>query len=156
MKKSLLSFLCVLLALTPALIRAEGDQPKPEQPKQEKPKHAETELEKSMDVMGKAWRKLRKQADKPDQNASSLELVATVKAAAQEGLKQKPDLTRDQPADKQAEFVAGFQKQLKEMIVTLDQLEAAFKANDNKTAVELIAKIGAMQKEGHKTYKRPE
>ena len=156
MKKLLLPVLSLFLAVSPVLTRAQGDAPKPEQPKQEKPKHTETELEKSMDVMGKAWRKLRKQADKPDQNAGSLELVATIKAAAHEGLKQKPDLTRDQPADKQAEFVAGFQKQLKEMIASLDQLEAAFKANDNKAAVDLIAKIGAMQKEGHKAYKRPE
>lgn len=156
MKKSLISLLCLCSAFLPALTRAQTEAPKPEQPKHEKPKHAETELEKSMDAMGKAWRKLRKQADKPDQNAASLELVATVKAAAQEGLKQKPDLARDQPADKQAEFVAGYQKQMKEMIAALDQLEAAFKANDNKIAVELIAKIGGMQKQGHKEYKRPE
>lgn len=156
MKKLLLPVFSLVLALTPALTRAEDAKPAPDKPKQEKPKHDETELEKSMDGMNKAWRKLRKQAADPAQNASSLELVATVQAAAKEGLKQKPDLARDQPAEKQAEFVAGFQKQMKEMIAALEQLEAAFKAGDNKTAGEIITKIGAMQKAGHKEYKRPE
>jgi hypothetical protein len=153
MKKILLPVFSLVLALTPVLTRAE---PATDKPKQEQPKHDDTELGKSMDVMSKAWRKLRRQADKPDQNAGSLELVATIQAAAKKGLEQKPDLARDQPADKQAEFVAGYQKQMKAMIAALEQLEAAFKANDNKTAGEIITKINAMQKEGHKEYKRPE
>ena len=151
MKKYLLSLLCASLALSPVLIRAEG-----EPPKNDKPKHEDTELEKSMDVMGKARKKLRKQADKPDQNASSLELLVTIQAAAKKNLTLTPDLARDQPADKRDQFIAGYQKQMKELIAAFDQLEAAFKANDNKAAVDLVVKIGGMQKEGHKAYKRPE
>jgi hypothetical protein len=45
---------------------------------------------------------------------------------------------------------------MKETIAAFDQLDAAFKANDNKAAGEIIAKIGALSKEGHKEYKRPE
>ena len=156
MKKSLLSLLGLFLVLTPVFTRAEADQPKPEQPKQEKPKHEDTELEKSMQTLGKAWKKLRKQADKPDKNASSLELLVTIQAAAKKNLTLTPDLARDQPADKRDAFIAGYQKGMKEMIAAFDQLEAALKANDNKAAVDLVAKIGGMQKEGHKAYKRPE
>ena len=156
MKKLLLSLLGLFLVLTPALTRAEGEAPQPEKPKQEKPKHDETELEKSMQTLGKAWRKLRKQADKPELNANSLELMATIQEAAKKNLTLTPDLARDQPADKREQFIAGYQKGIKEMIAAFDQLEVALKANDNKAAVEIIAKIGAMQKEGHKAYKRPE
>ena len=140
-----------MFALTPVLSRAEGDQPKPG-----KPKHEDTELEKSMDIMGKAWRKLRKQADDPAKNASSLELMATIQAAAKENLKYTPDLAKDIPAEKHDKFIAGYQEKMKELNAAFELLTSHFKANDNKAAVELIAKIGTMQKEGHKEYKRPE
>ncbi len=150
-KLLLLPALGLLFSLTPPLIRAEGDQPKPE-----KPQHEDTELEKSMDILGKAWRKLRKQADDPTKNASSLELMATIQAAAQENLKYTPDLAKDIPAEKRDKFIAGYQEKMKELIAAFEQLTAHFKANENPAAVALIAKIGTMQKEGHKEYKRPE
>lgn len=36
-----------------------------------------------------------------------------------------------------------------------DQVEIALKAGDNKSVVEMLTKISALQKEGHKEYKRP-
>jgi len=161
MKKILLPVLGLCLVFSPVLLRAEGDPAKPEQPKAEKPKHEkakhpETELEKSMETLGKAWRTLRKQAADPTKNASSLELMVTIKAAAQNNLKFTPDLARDIPAEKRDKFVADYQAKMKETIAAFDQLDAAFKANDNKTAGEIIAKIGALSKEGHKEFKRPE
>lgn len=148
MKKTLLPLLCLCLALSPVLTRAEGDKPKKE--------HAETELGKSMDTLNKPWRKLRKQAADAGQNASSLELLAAIKAAAKKNLNHTPDLARDVPAEKRDKFVAGYQEKMKEMIAAFDQVEAALKANDNPAAVELLAKIAAIQKAGHKEYKRPD
>jgi hypothetical protein len=146
MKKLLLPVLCLFLTLSPAISRAEGDKPKKE----------DTELGKSMDTLNKAWRKLRKQAADPAQNADSLELLVTIKAAAKNNLKYTPDLARDIPADKRDKFIAGFQAKMKEVIAGFDQVETAFKAGDNKAAVDLLAKIAALQKEGHKEYKRPD
>ncbi len=156
MKKILLPVLSLFLVLSPALIRAEDAKPPADKPKVEKPKHEETELEKSMDVMSKAWRKLRKQAADPAQNAGSLELLVAIKAAAKKNLDYTPDLARDIPADKREAFIAGYQEKMKQTIAAFDQLDAAFKAGDNKAAGEIIAKIGTMMKEGHKEYKRPE
>ena len=147
MKKILIpTLVSLLLALTPALTRAQPAAPKPD----------ETELGKSMDVLSKAWRKLRKQADDPAQNASSLELLVTIQAAANKNLTFTPDLARDIPADKRDEFIAGYQAKMKEMITAFGQVETALKAGDNKAAGALLAKISAMQKEGHKQYKRPD
>ena len=158
MKKLLLPVFSLVLALAPALTRAEDAKPAPaaDKPKQEKPKHDETDLEKSMETMGKAWKKLRRQAADPAQNASSLELMVTIKAAAQNNLKYTPDLARDIPADKRDRFIADYQAKMKETIAAFDKLDAAFKAGDNKAAGEIIAKIGALQKEGHKEFKRPD
>lgn len=146
MKKSSLFLLSLLLALLPAVVRAEDA----------KPKKADTELEKSMDLMNKPWRKLRKQAADQALNADSLALLATIKAAAQDNLKYTPDLARDVPAEKRDKFIAGYQEQMKKFIASLDPIEAAFKAGDNPAAVGFIAKAAALQKEGHKEYKRPE
>ncbi len=144
----LLPLLSLCLALSPALLRAEDAKPKIEK--------EETELTKSMDTLNKSWRKLRKQAADPLQNASSLELLVEIKAAAKDNLKYTPDLARDIPADQRDKFIAGYQKKMTAVGAALERVEAAFQAGDNPAAVELIAKISALQKEGHKEYKRPE
>ena len=148
MKKILLPLLTLILALTPALSRAEEAKAKPEK--------EETPLEKSMDALNKSWRKLRKQAADPAQNASSLVLLAAIQAATKESLSYSPDLARDVPADKRDQFIAGYKKKIKETIVGFDQVEIALKAGDNKSVVEMLTNISALQKEGHKEYKRPE
>jgi hypothetical protein len=142
----LFSLLALILALSPAVTRAEGD----------KPKHDDTELGKSMDTLSKAWRKLRRQAADPAQNADSLALLVTIQAAANENLKYTPDLARDIPAEKRDKFVAGYRAKMQEMIKAFAEVETAFKAGDNKKAVDLITQIAALQKEGHKEYKRPD
>lgn len=150
--KKLLPFLCLALALTPALAPAqEGGKAKGE-----KHAHDETPLGESMDKMNGAWRKLKRQAADAAQNASSLELLATIKEASEKSLTFKPDLAKDIPADKRDKFIEGYQAKMKETIAAFDKLGALLKAGDNPAAVELIAKIGTMQKEGHKEYKRPE
>ena len=148
MKKILLPLLCLFLTVSPALFGAEAGKPKKEKP--------DTELEKSMDGLNKSWRKLRKQAADPVQNASSLELMTAIKAAVKNNLKYTPDLAREIPADKRAKYIAGYQEKMKAVGAAFDQVDAAFKAGNNPAAVELIAKISALQKEGHKEYKRPE
>lgn len=116
----------------------------------------ETELGKVMEKMNGAWRKLRKQAGDPASNAASLELVAAVKAGLEKALTYKPAKVEDIPAADRGKFVADYQEDMKNVIALVGQLEAAFKANDNAAAVDLIQKIGAAQKEAHKEFKRPE
>lgn len=148
MEKILLPLLCLFLTFSPALLGAEGGKPKTEK--------ADTELEKSMDGLNKSWRKLRKQVADPAQNASSLELLVAIQAAVKNNLQYTPDLARDIPADKRDKYIAGYREKMKEVGAAFEQVEAAFKAGNNPAAVELIIKIAALQKEGHKEYKRPE
>ena len=145
-KRPLITLLCLLLALAPAISRADGDKPKKE----------DTELEKSMDVMAKSWRKLRKQAADPAQNADSLTLLGTIMTAADKNLTLTPDLARDVPAEKRDAFVAGYKEKMKELVAAFGELQTALKANDNKAAAALVDKIGGLQKAGHKEYKRPD
>lgn len=137
-------FLCFALAalmLTPT-VRAQD-------------KHGdETELEQAMDKMNQAFRKLRRQIGDATKNAESLQLVATLKASAEKSVNLIPKMAADQPADKRDAFVAGYKKKMKEFVAALAPLEEALKAGKNDAAKDLVAKLGAMQKEGHTDYKK--
>jgi cytochrome c556 len=119
-------------------------------------KEPETELGNTMDKMNGAWRKLKKQVADPASNAGSLELVATISAAADKALTFTPARAADVPAADRAKFTADYQAQMKDFIAQIAKLGAALKANDNAAAAALVQKMGAMQKEGHKEFKRPD
>jgi soluble cytochrome b562 len=119
-------------------------------------KEPETELGNAMDKMNGAWRKLKKQVADPASNAASLELVATISAAADKAATLKPARLADVPAADQAKFIADYQAQMKEFSAQIAKLGAALKANDNAAAAEIVKQMGAMQKEGHKDFKRPD
>lgn len=128
---------------------------------QEKPAHthdkeAETELGKHMEKLNSAWRKLRKQAPDAASNASSLELVATIKAEAEKAVTLQPDKARDLPEADRAKYIQDYQGKMKDFAAKLGKLSDAFKAGDNAAAGALIKELGTMQREGHKEFKRPD
>jgi hypothetical protein len=45
---------------------------------------------------------------------------------------------------------------MKELLATLEKLEAALRAGKNDEAARLVAELGVMQKVGHKAFKRPD
>jgi len=119
-------------------------------------KDDETELGNRMDDMSSAVRKLKKQVGDATKNEDSLKLVATIRKNAEAASKEKPAWTADQPADKQAEFVAQYQKGMKDLLALIDKLEAALKAGDNAAAQQVLGDMGKAQKAGHKQFKKPE
>lgn len=121
-----------------------------------KPAHDETELEGKMDSMGQAWKKLKRQAADATKNAESLQLVATLRTSAEEAAKLEPAKAADVPAADREKFVADYRGGIKKMINELTKLEAALLAGKNDEAAKLIADIGALQKAGHKEFKRPD
>lgn len=146
MKNRLLALACITalsLALTPASSRADHHEEK------------HTALEEKMEVMDEAYKALRETAADASQNAASAKHAATMLASARAALELKPAYTAAQPADKQAEFVAGFQKEIKALIGTLEQMEAAFRAGNNELANELMGKIRGHRRSGHGDYKKP-
>jgi len=117
-----------------------------------KPAHDETELEGKMDSMGKAWKKLKRQVADATKNAESLQLVATINAAAEEAAKLVPAMTTDLPVADREKFVADYRLGIKKLVAELAKLETALKAGKNDEAAKLVADIGALQKE----FKRPD
>ena len=143
MKK--LHLLLTVMLIAPALVCAE--------PKKDRP---DTDIEKAMEKMAGAYRKLRRQVTDPAQNAASLELVATIKAGATEARKYTPLKAADLPEADRAAFVENFRKKLDEFLVTAGRLEDALKAGNNEQAAALVAELGKIQKADHKEFRRPE
>jgi hypothetical protein len=160
MKKRLLplALAATLFFPTAALLCADDTPPPPPPSDGHMGKHDEpdTELGKVMEKLNHAWRQLRKQSADPAKNASSLELVATIKEQTEKALTLQPDTTKDQPEAERAKYVEGYQAKMKEFQGKLAKLNDAFKANDNPGAVALIKELGSIQRSGHKEYKRPD
>jgi soluble cytochrome b562 len=145
---------CLLLTLVLAVpsIRADAPAAAPAAPKEEK----KTELEVRMEKIGKAAKALKKQIQDPAQNASSLELVAAIRAAAGEALTLTPAKAADLPEADRPKFTADFRAGLKEFIAGVDKLSAALKANDNAAAGALFKHLIDLEHKDHKQFRRPE
>jgi len=122
-------------------------------PPAEKP---ETELEKTMSKMNKAWREVRKEDKEGKLTPATAVLVATMNECAHVALKLTPEMEADKPAADRAKFHADYQAQMKKLIEALGQLEATLKANDSAGASKLIAEIKDIQQSGHKDFKKPD
>jgi hypothetical protein len=134
----LLSALILALVCSP-LVRADDD----------------TELGKEMSAMNKAFRQLKKQAADATQNAASAELVAKVKKGAEASIELIPEKAADLPEADRTAFTEKYKAEMKELVAALGKLEEAFKAGDNEAAAGIMAEIGAMQKKGHKEFRKP-
>jgi hypothetical protein len=136
-------------------VRAEETKPAMDKPaaKADKP---ETELEKTMDKMSKAWRAVRKDARAGNLSPATATYVATVRANAELAEKMTPALEADQPVASRAKFQADYEAKIQKLVDTLTKLEAALKASDTTTATKLISDVGDLMKSGHHEFKKPE
>lgn len=112
-----------------------------------------TPLGEKMDGLNKAFRQLRKQAGDAAQNASSLELVAKIRAAANESEELIPAKAQELPEKDRPAFVAAYKAKMKEFEEMLVKLETSLKAGDNAAATKLVAALGDLQKSSHKDFR---
>ena len=149
------SALLLALLVPASALRAQDAQPAaPAAAEPAKPE--KTELEKNMDAMGKAMRTLRRQVSDSTKNDSSLELVATIRTAAEAAAKLTPAKAQDLAEADRPQFVEEFQAGMKDLSAGLDKLEADLKAGDNTAAAADFKAIGAIEGKNHKKFRRPE
>jgi soluble cytochrome b562 len=115
-------------------------------------KKDQSELGAKMDNMRKSFSSLNKQSDDATKNEDSLAKLATIRQNAEASLKLEPPYKAQVPADQQAKYMADYQAKMKELIAEIGKAEAAFKANNNADAKAALAKMGAIQKQGHKAF----
>ena len=160
MKIRLLSLLALVAAFAvgPVLYSqpAEGGADAPPPKAGKKKDREDTELEKKMEKMNGAFRKLKKQVADPANNATSLDLVATMQACAADATKLVPAKAADLPEADRAKFVSSYQEKMKGFQDELVKLTALLKDNKNEEASKLVAALGQMQKDDHKEFRRPQ
>lgn len=148
MKSCVLLFtLCSCLAI-PALCAA--DQPSAWAHRHKKT----TELGEHMEKMGHAFRLLGREVNDPTKNADALKQVEIIRVNAEAAAKLKPAKTADVPVDQQAKFVSDYHEKMKGLLVDIDALESALKANNNATAAELVKKLKTDMGQGHKQFRK--
>ncbi len=118
--------------------------------------HGHTELGEQMEVIGKTFRSLRRAVRDPAKNAEAAEMAGEMLAAARASIDHDPAWTADQPAAEQADFVAGYKKEMQKFIDLLTELKAALEADDNEKANELVDALRDQQRSSHKAYKKPD
>ena len=145
--------------LSPALSAADDPAPQAAAPAAAPAAHEDekkTDLEMRMDRIGKAFRQLKKQVADPAQNASSLELLAKMQAAAKEAVDFTPKKAEDIPADQRAKFEDDFKSGISNLQDLFTKLQDALSAGKNDDAVKIVADIGDFEKKEHKEFRRPE
>ena len=142
----LLTLACGLVAAP--IIRAEDGPP----PRREK--EPQTELGEHMEKISGAYRALRRQVADPTKNEDSLKRVAVIRENAEAALKLEPALTKDKPADQQAQFVEDFHAKMKDFLGDVDKLDAAFKSGNNEEAAKLLQVLNQDQKDGHQKFQK--
>jgi hypothetical protein len=116
----------------------------------------ETELERTMTKMGRAWRQIRKANREGQLSPACAEYVATIRANAEIASTLTPALETEQLAGDRAKFHADYETKMKKLIETLTALESALKASDISRASTLIGEVGELMKSGHHDFKKPD
>jgi soluble cytochrome b562 len=150
--KQLLLLLGVLLLAAPAGAQSSPPAARPPQKQNKDKGRPDTALEKTMDKMGGAFRKLRKQAKEGAFAADAADLVADMIGAATEAKKLEPIKTKDLPEADRAKFVADFRSKLDEFIAQLDRFSAELKAGDTTGALKSLEKLGKFQRSAHENF----
>lgn len=114
-----------------------------------------TELGDHMEKVAKAFKLLRRQVSDASQNDSSLALVAKMRTELNAAALLKPAKEADLPPDQQAQFQAKFQDAMKEFLGNLDKLSDLLKAGDNAGAAEQVKKLGGLERQDHKQFRKP-
>lgn len=113
----------------------------------------DTPLEKEMDAMNKAYKKLKTSISDPAAKDDNLKLIAEIKKTTANSAKLDPKSAGDQ-GDKKAEFVGNYKKAMEEFAKAVDVLEAAVTAGKADEAKAAYDKLLELKKDGHKKYKK--
>jgi hypothetical protein len=118
--------------------------------------HANTECEHAelgdhMQEIKDAFKGLRKASDLD----SKLVLIETLKSNSEAALLLTPMMFNDMADEaKQVAFMTAYKDGISDMIVMLDEFEAAAKINDKSAQRDLIKKLGKHSKESHVDFKK--
>ena len=138
-------------ALTPTARAADDSS---EGGSKKKKEGKETELQKHMEVIEAAMKKLRRSLPKSDQNAESLKQIADIQKAAKACVDLIPAMAATVPAGERDKFVAAYKKDMEAFIGEVGKMEQAVKDGKNDQAVEIHKKLKELEDTGHEKYNK--
>ena len=112
----------------------------------------DTPLAKEMKTVNKSIRTMKRQIDDASKKDDNLALIATAKKALDECLKMEPAKTKDVPAGEKAAYLDKYKAQMKDVVKTFDDLEAAVKAGKTDDAKKIFEKLSDEKEKGHKDF----
>lgn len=116
---------------------------------------AETELDRQMEIMKRAYRELKiaMEAPKDADKAKYLAAVDKLRAASEESKKFEPAMTKDVAAEKRADFLTGYKQEMDELIEQIDELKQQITDGKWDDAKKQLGLINQAQRDGHKQYR---
>jgi Cytochrome b562 len=113
----------------------------------------DTPLAKEMSALNKNLRTLKRQVADASKKDDNLKLVEGIEKHLDTAKDLEPALTKDQPADKKAAFIAKYKEQIDATKKDFDALADAIKADKADEAKTLIEKLQKDKEKGHKDFK---
>jgi hypothetical protein len=109
-----------------------------------------------MKSIGRAHRKLRRQAKESSQRDESLALVRSMQRSAATALSLQPAMTDGLPRDKQDAFVLAYKRKKIQLLGALLDLEEALLAGKFERAAQITKNLGTIKKEAHEKFQEQE
>ncbi len=113
----------------------------------------DTPLAKEMSALNKQLRTLKKQVADSSKKDDNVKLVEGIKEHLAKAKDLEPAMTKDQPADKKADFVARYKQQMEATAKNFDALEEAIKADKQDEIKTILDKLAKDKEQGHKDFK---
>jgi hypothetical protein len=140
-----------LIAWIPA--RSQDKQDKGEHGRPERGQEKDSPLEGDMNTMKAELRALGKGINAESRD-KALERIANFQKAVLAAKLETPPTAAEVPADKKAEYVAGFRRKLIEVLATSCKLETAVIDGKYDDATKIVTNdLKQLQNEGHDKYK---
>jgi L-lactate utilization protein LutB len=109
-------------------------------------------IKDNMKQIKNLYKEIAASVNDPSKNAKSAADAAEIAKHFADVQTQVPDTISDLPVEEQADAIADFKSMIQQEIDFATALEKAFDAGDNKLAADLLQKMDAVKKEGHKKY----
>ena len=111
-------------------------------------------LERNMEGMERAFKKLQAQISDPAQNPSSLELITQMQQGTLASKSQTPKIVSQLPEDQRPKQLAEYRMMMVSLLQQELELENHLLNNENDKAAESLKAIDQLQKEGHKDFRK--
>lgn len=109
-------------------------------------------LHDKMEQIGKLFKAINLAAKDPAQNPQSTSNAAKLEVLFTACLNLIPDALADLPSAQQAAAKAGYEKLMNEEIRLSQELQKAFLANDNASALKILATMNQLKRDGHSQF----